>query len=470
MIASNQRLTGVLVINCRNSEVSILDSAVISSRSLRVVDCDNVTLFCEDVDLRRVELFRCRNCTVTVVGDDVLLKVLFVLTREGCSNNHFTIGDYVRGDLEPPQIAFKQTAAIPDSTEGSQYFTSVPYPEQIDSRLLTIGGSLTAEGLRLQTSLATFTLPTVFRSAELFAADRIPTGDDLLAAVAALEAAPYEVTPEQIAAQYDAERAETFGGADELRPAVRKVALLLKKEKYCVVYTGAGVSTSANIPDYRGPTGVWTLQDKGEEVHERPLGGQEILPTYAHYAITELVRRGRVRFVVTTNLDGLHWRTGLPPHLLEELHGSAFKLYCENCGSYFYCPYLCMDYVNTHETGEECEWCKSPLVDTVVMFSEAYRSPVEELLLRHHAEKADLAIVLGTSLCVQSAAMYPTLAVEKGDLVIVNGQQTPLDNLSSVRVYARTDLFCELLMEELGIQAFDQTTDVLTRLLEANTQ
>jgi mono-ADP-ribosyltransferase sirtuin 6 len=293
--------------------------------------------------------------------------------------------------------------------------------------------------------------------------DRIPSGDDLLAAVRTLEETPYTVTPEQVSAQYDAERVEIFEEAEVLRPKVKQVAELLGKAKYCVLYTGAGISTSAMIPDYRGPTGKWTREDKGEEAPQFPPIS-EVVPTYAHYAITELARRGKVRFVVTTNVDGLHWRTGLPPHLQEELHGSVFKVYCEKCGSYFYRPYPCIRDTATHLLGEDCDWCGAPLVDTIVMFSESYRSPLEEIILKHHAESSDLAIVLGSSLCVQSAAMYPTLVVGKGDLVIINGQTTPLDDLASVRIFARTDLFFELLMEELGITEFNRTTDVLAAL------
>jgi NAD-dependent SIR2 family protein deacetylase len=463
-VASNQRLTGVIAIDCHDTEIVILDSAVISSRSVRLVDCTGISLFCEDVDVRRVELFRCRGCTVTVVGDDVLRQVLFVLTREGCAGNTFALGEYVFGTIDPPAISRGPSAAIPDSAGGLQYFTTVPHADHIESRVLADGG-LTPAGLRLQAALAPFTLPTVFRDAELFAPDLIPTGDSLLAAVAALESAPYAVTDAEIAAQYDAERAELFEEADALRPRVREVADLMRRAQYCMVYTGAGISTSAKIPDYRGPTGVWTLIDKGESPSPR-FSVRNHTPTYAHYAITELARRRLVRFVMTTNVDGFHWRSGLPPHLQEELHGSAFKLFCENCGGFEYRPYDCIAYTENHVTGETCAWCGGKLLDTLVMFSEGYRSPLEEVTLRFHAEKADLAIVLGTSLCVQSAAMYPTLVVGKGNLVIVNAQHTPLDSLASVRLFAKTDLFCQLLMEELGITEFDREGDAIEKLAQ----
>jgi mono-ADP-ribosyltransferase sirtuin 6 len=331
-----------------------------------------------------------------------------------------------------------------------------------------MANALTPEGQRLQTRVATFTLPTVFRAVDtdrLFAPNIIPTADDLLTAISALEVEPCSVTPEQLAEQYDAEREERFEEEASLLPKVRAVASLLSQSKYCVVYTGAGISTSAQIPDYRGPSGVWTMLDKGEVV-DRKLSWHDFAPTFAHYAITELVRRGLVRFVMTTNVDGLHWRTGLPPHLQEELHGSAFKLYCPNCQSFHYRPYDSLDHLDTHITGESCPWCSAGLLDTLVQFSEGYRSWLGPIVLRHHAERADLAIVLRTSLCVQSSSSYPIVAVGKGNLVIVNTQNTSADEFANVRIFTQTDMFFRLLMVELGMGEFDETEDVLDELSE----
>jgi NAD-dependent SIR2 family protein deacetylase len=466
---SNQRLTGVVAIGCRNTKLTILDSAVISSRSLRLVDCENVEIICEDTDLRRIELFRCRGCSLTVIGDDVLLHVMYFLTREGCANSKFFIGDYGPAAHLPPPVIKHHEASIPDSVDGNQFYTYVPYPEIIESRPLVIDNALTPDGLKLQQTLATFTLPTMFGSLDqdlLFAPSAIPTGDNLLAAIAELEARPYTVTQEQIDEQYDNERREFVEEDEAVIEKARSVAQLLRASKYCVVYTGAGVSTSAQIPDFRGPSGVWTLRDKGE-TRRSNFSITDVKPTFAHYAITELVRRGMVKFVVTTNYDGLHWRTGLPLNLLEELHGCAFSLYCPNCGQFFRRGYRVEGHNDFHVTSELCSWCGTGLVDTGVAFSEGYRSPLEPVITRFHAEKADLALVLGTSMCVQSAAMYPMQVVGKGNLVLVNIQHTPVDDLTNVRIFAKTDDFFRALMRELQITQFDTKTDVLKRMPKA---
>jgi NAD-dependent SIR2 family protein deacetylase len=464
-ILSNQRLTGVVAIACHDMELTILDSALISSRSLRLVDCENVSVICEDVDVRRIELFRCRGCSVTVVGDDVLLHVMHCFTREGCSGNKFCIAEYLPSQFLPPKIDRVLEAAIPDSADGKQYFTRVPYPGRIESRLLVSNNELTEEGLALQEKLLPVTLPTMFgaRDADiLFAPRRIPTGAELLEALAELEARPYAVTDEEVAAQYDREREEFVGPPDELADKARAVAELLRTSGYCVVYTGAGISTSASIPDFRGPNGAWTNRDKGL-VAPQDARFSDANPTFAHYAITELVKRGMVKYVVTTNCDGLHWRTGMPVTLLEELHGSEFSLYCPRCMTWTRTLGSEVDY-DDHVTDEVCKWCGAELLSTGVAFCESYRSPQEPIVTRFHAESADLALVLGTSMTVQSAAMYPMQVIGKGKMVLVNIQHTPVDEFSDVRVYARTDDFFRLLVEELGIRDFDTETDVLRQM------
>lgn len=474
-ILSNQRLTGAVVLNCRGGDLIVLDSAVISSRSLRLVDCEDLDIYIEDADIRRIELFRCRGCSVTVVGDDVLLRVNHCLTREGCVNNTFCIGDYGLCIRLPPPIVKLQQARIPDSVDGRQFETSVPWPGQIVSTAIVEGNALTASGLELQRMLARFTLPTMFGARDsglLFAPEAIPTADDLIAAIAELEATPYTVTPAEVAAQYDREREEFLEPADSLVAKVRVVADLLKNSKYCVVYTGAGISTSANIPDFRGPKGAWTMRDKGKAME--PWDLDSVRPTYGHYAITELVRRGLIRYVVTTNCDGLHWRTGLPEGLLEELHGSLYKLYCPNCQQFFRVPYDADERYDRlagpdrHLTTVRCRWCLKELRTTGVAFSEGYRSPLEPIVTRFLSERADVALVLGTSLCVQSSSMYPMLVVGKGKLVLVNIQHTPVDDLTDVRIYAKTDEFFLALMGELGINEFDQETDMLHELERAD--
>jgi NAD-dependent SIR2 family protein deacetylase len=137
-----------------------------------------------------------------------------------------------------------------------------------------------------------------------------------------------------------------------------------------------------------------------------------------------------------------------------------YKLYCPTCQRFSRVPEV-VHGGPFHVTGRLCGWCGQPLLSTGVAFSQGDRSPLEPIVTRYHAERADLALVLGTSMCVQSAAMYPLKVVGHGHLVLVNMQRTPVDGLTDLRLYARTDEFFRALMGELGIDRFDTETDVL---------
>jgi len=241
---------------------------------------------------------------------------------------------------------------------------------------------------------------------------------------------------------------------------VKVIAQALKNSKHTVIYTGAGVSTSVKIPDYRGPQGVWTLRNKGTLPEGKELS--QALPTYTHYAIRELVQSGLVQYIVSTNLDGLHRRSGLTASEISELHGNCYREICATCSREYLRAFDTLTTREdrwTHLTGRTCE-CGGPLKDTIVHFTENMPHGAMAAAMKH-ARTAEVALVLGTSMNVQPAASLPDKALQNpnGKFFIVNLQRTPYDSVATLHVFGKTDQFMELLMKELGKEQFDQEYD-----------
>jgi len=199
----------------------------------------------------------------------------------------------------------------------------------------------------------------------------------------------------------------------------------------------------------------------------------DIVPSFAHYAVRELVKRGLIKAVVSTNVDGLHRRTGLVPHKeLIELHGNSFLEVCYSCGAEYLRSYRTTSTVKhmwSHKTGRKCVHCVSEeLRDTIVHFTEHIADANHNTAIKL-SRASDLSLVLGTSMLVHPAASMCDKALlnPNGKLAIVNLQKTPYDNVATWRGFCKTDLFFELLMKELGIDSFDMQYDEL-KVMQTN--
>lgn len=127
---------------------------------------------------------------------------------------------------------------------------------------------------------------------------------------------------------------EVEDSADVVDAKIIELASMIAAAKKIVLHTGAGISTAAGIPDFRGPSGIWTLEERGEAPPTDTVSFGSAEPTATHRAISALVERGVVAFVVSQNVDGLHLRSGIPRRRLAELHGNIFM---EKCGHCRYC-------------------------------------------------------------------------------------------------------------------------------------
>jgi NAD+-dependent protein deacetylase sirtuin 6 len=247
----------------------------------------------------------------------------------------------------------------------------------------------------------------------------------------------------------------------DLRRKVSSLTSLIRNSNKCVIFTGAGISTSSGIPDFRGPKGIWTRELKGDTIPDEErtsLIFDSAIPSFTHYAIFSLMQRGFVHHVISQNVDGLHLRSGVPPSSLSELHGNIFIEICETCGKQYFRD-KDVGGMGMNYTGNICEDnnCKGKLIDFAVdwdtelpkqVFHEAYKQ----------VRSADLCICLGTSLRIRPAGNMPRSVLRpnkqrnyRGKLVIVNLQKTHLDQECSLRIFGYSDQVMEMLCDKLGI-------------------
>ena len=123
---------------------------------------------------------------------------------------------------------------------------------------------------------------------------------------------------------------KVFDDESVVKKKCNKLVEWLKESQHTVVHTGAGISTSAGIPDFRGPKGVWTLEKKGIKP-EIDKDFNETVPTKTHMALKKLIDENAIHFIVSQNIDGLHLKSGVPREKITELHGNMFVDKCNSC-------------------------------------------------------------------------------------------------------------------------------------------
>lgn len=106
---------------------------------------------------------------------------------------------------------------------------------------------------------------------------------------------------------------ERFDPPDVVDLLATKLSTQIKSCKHFIAFTGAGVSTSAGIPDFRGPEGAWTLRAQGKQLNFKATTTLQAIPTPTHMALVELQNRGLLKYLVSQNCDGLHRRSGILP-------------------------------------------------------------------------------------------------------------------------------------------------------------
>jgi len=226
------------------------------------------------------------------------------------------------------------------------------------------------------------------------------------------------------------------------------LAGLLQEAERAVVLTGAGISVPSGIPDFRSPgTGMWEGVDPMEVAHIdawrrdpdrfwRFYGARfaslvDKRPNSAHEVVAELERDGRIRGVITQNIDRLHRAAG--SERLLEIHGSIESSVCPQCRGRTGIEQV-VALLESGDGAPECPACIAPLKPDVVLFGELLPAGVMAEAERLALE-ADLMICIGSSLTVYPAAGLPQLTLRSGgSLAIVTESVTPLDDQAAVKL------------------------------------
>lgn len=214
-----------------------------------------------------------------------------------------------------------------------------------------------------------------------------------------------------------------------------------------VALTGAGISTESGIPDFRGPQGVWTKNPKAEKLSDiryymadpevRRLAWQQRLthpawqakPNAGHLALVALEQGGRLRALITQNIDGLHQAAGNSPEKIIEVHGTMREVVCMRC-NWRGPMQATLDRVRAGEEDPPCKSCGGILKSATISFGQAL---VPEVINRAMgaAEKTDLLLAIGTSLSVYPVAnVVPLAKAARARVVILNAEPTPMDDLA----------------------------------------
>ncbi|MFX1566757.1 MAG: NAD-dependent deacetylase [Promethearchaeota archaeon] len=232
---------------------------------------------------------------------------------------------------------------------------------------------------------------------------------------------------------------------------IEKFAELIIDSKNIVALTGAGMSTESGIADFRTPgTGLWEKVDPYEfaSIHSYVANtgknlefmletGRNIFkarPNRGHKALTKLQKLGKLKGVLTQNIDRLHHKARTKN--IVEFHGNAYEAKCMTCGQVYEITFM-VNQVMKGNYSPSCDKCRGMLKPNAIFFGEALESKTLEAADNMIAE-CDMLLVLGSSLVVYPVAFYPQKALSIGaKLAIINIQKTDMDSLAEVVIHEK---------------------------------
>jgi NAD-dependent deacetylase len=213
---------------------------------------------------------------------------------------------------------------------------------------------------------------------------------------------------------------------------IHKAADVLRRSRYAIAFTGAGISVESGIPPFRGENGIWSKYDPAtlelDFFHRNPLESWKVIkelfymyfgnaePNTAHIALSRFEQKGLIKSIITQNIDDLHQKAG--SRTVYEFHGNSKKLVCTKCGADYPPVYIDFDHLPPL-----CGACSGLIKPDFIFFGEnipfdAYQNSVEA------AKKADVVIVIGSTGEVMPAAQMPFIAKQNGASIIEVNTET----------------------------------------------
>ncbi len=227
---------------------------------------------------------------------------------------------------------------------------------------------------------------------------------------------------------------------------IQKLQSIIDNSDNIVFFGGAGVSTESGIPDFRSVDGLYNQKydyppeeilshtffmrnpEEFYRFYKDKMLELDIEPNAAHKKLAELERAGKLRAVVTQNIDGLHQKAG--SKIVYELHGTVHKNYCMKCGKFFDARYI-----KAAEKIPYCDECSGIIKPDVVLYEEGLDDSKVRGAVNAIAN-ADVLIIAGTSLTV-----YPAAGMVRyfsgSNLVLINRDPTPMDSAADLVMHEK---------------------------------
>jgi NAD-dependent deacetylase len=224
---------------------------------------------------------------------------------------------------------------------------------------------------------------------------------------------------------------------------IAAIARDIKASNHVIAFTGAGISAESGISTYRGQGGIWSKYDPNIYANidyfmsdpsyywnffrdvRYPMV-KKAQPNRGHQALAELEKMGKLRVVITQNIDELHQQAGSAT--VVELHGTTRRYFCLKCGERY--DFDTAYAMTEKEIPPPCSKCKGMIRPDVIMFGEPLRTDVLRTAFEQ-ADQSDFVLAIGSSLVVYPAADIPARAKRRGaKLAIINKDETPLNPLA----------------------------------------